>query len=53
MRRIARSISRRPGWNIDYEHYLPSAGDLLPERLVLTRADARVRIAVDHWTAPE
>lgn len=41
------------GWNIAYEDYLPSAGDLLPKRLVLTRADARVRIAVDHWTAPE
>jgi outer membrane lipoprotein LolB len=37
------------GWNIDYDRYLPSQGDLLPARLVLTRADARVRIAVDHW----
>jgi hypothetical protein len=28
-------------------------GDLLPKRLVVTRADARVRIAVDRWEAPK
>ena len=28
-------------------------GDLLPSALVLTRADVRVRIAVDHWEAPQ
>jgi outer membrane lipoprotein LolB len=38
------------GWSIDYDRYLPSNGDVLPTRVVLTRADARVRIAVDHWT---
>jgi outer membrane lipoprotein LolB len=40
-------------WSIEYDDYLSSDGDLLPKRLVLTRADARVRIAVDHWTAPK
>jgi len=40
-------------WNIEYDGYSPNDGDLLPKRLVLTRADARVRIAVDHWTAPK
>ena len=37
------------GWTIDYDEYMPANGDLLPKRLVLNRADARVRIAVDHW----
>ncbi len=37
------------GWTIDYDEYMPANGDLLPKRLVLTRADARVRIAVDRW----
>jgi outer membrane lipoprotein LolB len=37
------------GWSIDYDRYMPNRGDLLPARLVLSRADARVRIAVDHW----
>lgn len=37
------------GWNIDYDRYLPANGDLLPGRLVLSRMDVRVRIAVDHW----
>jgi outer membrane lipoprotein LolB len=41
------------GWDIDYDKYLPSGGDSLPGRLVLSRADARVRVIVDHWgTAP-
>jgi outer membrane lipoprotein LolB len=38
------------GWSIDYESYLPVAGDVLPGRLVLSREGVRVRIAVDHWT---
>lgn len=41
------------GWSIDYEAYMTGDRDLLPKRLILTRADARVRIAVDHWEAPE
>ncbi len=37
------------GWSIEYDRYLPNNGDLLPARLVMSRADARVRIAVDRW----
>lgn len=41
------------GWTIDYDAYMPASGDLLPKRLVLNRADARVRIAVDRWEPPK
>jgi len=41
------------GWNIEYEDYMAGDGGLLPKRLVLTRAGARVRIAVDRWEAPQ
>ena len=41
------------GWSIEYDAYMTGGGDLLPKRLVLSRADARVRIAVDHWEAPK
>ena len=41
------------GWTIDYDEYMPAAGDLLPKRLVLNRGGARVRIAVDRWEAPK
>jgi outer membrane lipoprotein LolB len=37
------------GWNVDYERYMPVAGDVLPARIVLTRAGVRVRIVADHW----
>jgi len=37
------------GWSIQYDGYMPNNGDLLPARLVLRRANARVRIAVDRW----
>ena len=37
------------GWSIDYDQYRPQGGDELPARIVLSRADARVRIAVDRW----
>jgi outer membrane lipoprotein LolB len=37
------------GWTVDYDEYMPSNGDLLPKRLVLSRSDARVKIAVDRW----
>jgi outer membrane lipoprotein LolB len=36
-------------WSIDYDRYLPVAGDVLPAHLVLSREDVRVRIVVDHW----
>lgn len=38
------------GWNIDYDRYQPSGGDLLPGRVVLTRDEVRVRIIADRWT---
>jgi outer membrane lipoprotein LolB len=37
------------GWTLIYDRYVAVNGDLLPARLVLTRADVRVRIAVDQW----
>jgi outer membrane lipoprotein LolB len=40
------------GWSIEYGDYMAGDGDLLPKRLVLTRAQARVRIAIDRWEAP-
>ena len=40
------------GWNIEYDDYMAGDGGLLPKRLVLTHAQARVRIAVDRWEAP-
>jgi outer membrane lipoprotein LolB len=41
------------GWSIDYDQYRPQGGDELPSRMVLSRADARVRIAVDRWEGPQ
>ena len=41
------------GWIIAYDRYMPIAGDVLPQRLVLTRADVRVRIIIDHWDWPK
>ena len=40
------------GWSIDYDQYRPAGGDALPAHLVLSRADARVRIVVDRWLMP-
>jgi len=37
------------GWSIAYDRYLAAAGDRLPQRLVLTRGDVRVRLIVDRW----
>lgn len=37
------------GWSVDYDRYMPVAGDVLPARLVLSREGVRVRIAVDRW----
>jgi outer membrane lipoprotein LolB len=39
-------------WTVNYERYAPVDGDVLPDRMVLTREGVRVRIVVDHWTAP-
>jgi outer membrane lipoprotein LolB len=36
-------------WTTDYDRYGPVGGDVLPVRMVLTRGNVRVRIAVDHW----
>jgi outer membrane lipoprotein LolB len=36
-------------WSIEYDRYMPVAGDLLPAHLVLSREGVRVRIAVDRW----
>lgn len=41
------------GWTVDYDRYAPADGDWLPARLVLRREGIRVRIAVDHWEAPQ
>ena len=40
------------GWTIDYDQYRPQGSDELPARMVLSKADARVRIAVDRWEVP-
>jgi outer membrane lipoprotein LolB len=44
---------RQADWSIDYDRYMPVAGDLLPAHLVLSREGVRVRIAVDHWEWPQ
>src|SRR5271165_1732608 len=36
-------------WSIDYDRYMPAAGDSLPAHVVLNRQGVRVRIAVDRW----
>ena len=36
-------------WMIEYDRYMPVNGDVLPARLVLSRAGVRVRIVVDRW----
>jgi outer membrane lipoprotein LolB len=41
------------GWTVAYERYMPVGVDWLPARLVMSRDDVRVRIAVDHWQAPQ
>jgi outer membrane lipoprotein LolB len=43
---------RQADWSVDYDRYMPVAGDLLPAHLVLSREGVRVRIAVDHWDWP-
>ena len=36
-------------WSIDYDRYAAAGGDVLPAHIVMSRADIRVRIIVDHW----
>jgi outer membrane lipoprotein LolB len=48
----AKSLNQA-GWIIAYDRYMPVAGDWLPQRLVLTRGDVRVRIVIDHWGWPK
>jgi outer membrane lipoprotein LolB len=40
------------GWSIVYDRYMDIDGDVLPSHLVLSRADVRVRIVIDHWVGP-
>ena len=37
------------GWHIDYGTYMASGDEWLPARVILTRADVRVRLIVDAW----
>jgi outer membrane lipoprotein LolB len=37
------------GWNVDFERYMAAVNDWLPQRLVLTHGDVRVRIVIDRW----
>jgi outer membrane lipoprotein LolB len=37
------------GWSVDYDRYVGVDGDSLPVRVVMSRDDVRVKIAVDHW----
>jgi outer membrane lipoprotein LolB len=37
------------GWHIDYAAYAEHAGDTLPQRLAVTRADVRLRLIVQDW----
>ena len=48
----AKSLSQA-GWHVDYDRYVPVDGDVLPARLVLSRAEVRVRIVIDHWDGPK
>ena len=36
-------------WHIDYAAYAEHAGDTLPQRLAVTRADVRLRLIVQDW----
>jgi len=41
------------GWTVSYDRYMTVGSDRLPSRLVLSRQDVRVRIAVEHWEDPQ
>jgi outer membrane lipoprotein LolB len=36
-------------WHIDYAAYAAHAGDTLPQRMAITRADVRLRLIVEDW----
>jgi outer membrane lipoprotein LolB len=46
-------VLNQAGWSITYDRYMPVSADLLPARMVLTTADVRVRIVIDHWNWPK
>ena len=37
------------GWTLNYERYKAVNGDLLPDRMTMSREGVRLRIAVDRW----
>jgi outer membrane lipoprotein LolB len=37
------------GWRIDYDEYLPVAGEWLPRRLTLSRDTLRLKLVIDAW----
>lgn len=37
------------GWRIDYDEYRPVAGQWLPRRLTLSRANLRLKLVIDAW----
>lgn len=53
----ARDASGRPlliidqGWRIDYLGYADATAAASPQRLDISRGDARVRLIIDSWTA--
>ncbi len=40
---------RQGGWRIDYDEYLPVAGQWLPRRLTVSRQDLRLKLVIDAW----
>jgi len=43
------TVLQQYGWRIDYFAYTNASGYWLPQRLTLTRASVRVRLAIDRW----
>ncbi|HMV93871.1 MAG TPA: outer membrane lipoprotein LolB, partial [Thauera aminoaromatica] len=39
------------GWRIDYAGYADDTAAAAPQRLEISRGDARVRLIIDSWTA--
>lgn len=37
------------GWDISYERYMEADGLVMPRRLTIEGAQARLRVVVDHW----
>lgn len=40
---------QQAGWRIDYDEYSPVAGQWLPRRLTLSRANLRLKLVIDDW----